>query len=141
MICITLECLNLQRVLDELQDNSAGAVSIFIGNVRSGSVQGNVLEIYYEVYKEMAEGTMRDIEKEVFSKWNINRMAMFHRIGTVKVGETSVIIGVSSEHREESFQACKYAIDSLKRRVPIWKKEIFTSGQNWVDGVSLGQEI
>ena len=141
MICITLECLNLQRVLDELQDNSAGAVSIFIGNVRSGSVQGNVLEIYYEVYKEMAEGTMRDIEKEVFSKWNINRMAMIHRIGTVKVGETSVIIGVSSEHREESFQACKYAIDSLKRRVPIWKKEIFTSGQNWVDGVSLGQEI
>jgi len=127
--------------LDELQDNSAGAVSIFIGNVRSGSVQGNVLEIYYEVYKEMAEGTMRDIEKEVFSKWNINRMAMIHRIGTVKVGETSVIIGVSSEHREESFQACKYAIDSLKRRVPIWKKEIFTSGQNWVDGVSLGQEI
>jgi molybdopterin synthase catalytic subunit len=141
MICITLECLNLQRVLDELQDNSAGAVSIFIGNVRSGSVQGNVLEIYYEVYKEMAEGTMRDIEKEVFSKWNINRMAMIHRIGTVKVGETSVIIGVSSEHREESFQACKYAIDSLKCRVPIWKKEIFTSGQNWVDGVSLGQEI
>ena len=141
MICITLECLNLQRVLDELQDNSAGAVSIFIGNVRSGSVQGNVLEIYYEVYKEMAEGTMRDIEKEVFSKWNINRMAMIHRIGTVKVGETSVIIGVSSEHREESFQACKYAIDSLKSRVPIWKKEIFTSGQNWVDGVTLGQEI
>ena len=141
MICITLECLNLQRVLDELQDNSSGAVSIFIGNVRRGSVQGNVLEIYYEVYKEMAEGTMRDIEKEVFSKWNINRMAMIHRIGTVKVGETSVIIGVSSEHREESFQACKYAIDSLKRRVPIWKKEIFASGQNWVDGVSLGQEI
>jgi molybdopterin synthase catalytic subunit len=141
MICITSECLNLQRVLDELQDNSAGAVSIFIGNVRSGSVHGNVLEIYYEVYKEMAEGTMRDIEKEVFAKWNINRIAMIHRIGTLKVGETSVIIGVSSEHREESFQACKYAIDSLKRRVPIWKKEIFTSGENWVDGVSLGQEI
>jgi molybdopterin synthase catalytic subunit len=97
--------------------------------------------MHYEVYKEMAEGTMKDIEKEVFAKWNIKKIAMIHRIGTLKVGETSVIIGVSSEHREESFQACKYAIDSLKRRVPIWKKEIFTSGQNWVDGVSLGQDI
>jgi molybdopterin synthase catalytic subunit len=138
MIYITTECLSYQHMLDELQDNSAGAVSIFIGNVRSRSEYGNVLEIYYEVYEEMAEGTMREIEKEVFAKWNIKKIAMMHRIGTLKVGETSVIIGVSSEHRQESFQACKYVIDSLKGRVPIWKKEIFTSGQKWADGVSLG---
>jgi molybdopterin synthase catalytic subunit len=141
MIYITSECLSLQHVLDELQDNSAGAISIFIGNVRSRSTYGNVLEIYYEVYREMAEETMREIEKEVFAKWNVKKIAMMHRIGTLKVGQTSVIIGISSEHRDESFQACNYAIDNLKGRVPIWKKEIFKSGQKWVDGVSLGQEI
>ena len=141
MIYITSKCLSFQHVLDELQDNSAGAISIFIGKVRSRSTYGIVLEIHYEVYREMAEETMREIEKEVFAKWNVKKIVMMHRIGTLKVGQTSVIIGISSEHRDESFQACKYAIDNLKGRVPIWKKEIFKSGQKWVDGVPLGQEI
>jgi molybdopterin synthase catalytic subunit len=138
MIYITAKVLSLQHVLNEIQENSAGALSIFIGNVRSASVYGDVVQIHYEVYKEMAEEIMREIQKEVFAKWNIKKIAIAHRIGALKVGETSVIIGVSSMHREESFQACKYAIDSLKRRVPIWKKEVFTSGQRWVDGVVLG---
>jgi len=140
MIHITPEILSLQHVLSELQENSAGALSIFIGNVRNTSVHGDVIEIQYEVYNEMAEEIMREIQKEVFAKWSVKKIVMTHRIGTLKVGETSVIIGVASMHREESFQACKYIIDNLKRRVPIWKKEVLTSGQKWVDGVVLRQQ-
>lgn len=138
MILITNEHLSLHQAMDELQDNSAGAVSIFIGNVRNTGMSGNISEIYYETYKEMAEETMKEIEKEAIAKWHIKKIVAFHRIGTLKVGETSVIIGVSSEHRQESFEACKYAIDSVKSRVPIWKKEISERGHMWADGISLG---
>lgn len=138
MIRITDEFLSLHQVMHELQDNSAGAVSIFIGNVRNHGISGNISEIYYETYKEMAEGTMKEIEKEAIAKWHIKKIVAIHRIGTLKVGETSVIIGVSSEHRQESFEACKYAIDSVKSRVPIWKKEISERGHMWADGISLG---
>jgi molybdopterin synthase catalytic subunit len=121
----------------ELEDNSAGALSIFIGNVRIHGISGNVLEIYYETYSEMAEQKMREIENEVQTKWQIKKLVAFHRIGNVRVGETSVIIGVSSEHRHEAFEACKYVIDNVKTRVPIWKKELSNDSQKWADGILL----
>lgn len=121
----------------ELEDNSAGALSIFIGNVRNHGISGNVSEIYYETYSEMAEQKMRDIENEVQTKWQIKKLVAFHRIGNVRVGETSVIIGVSSEHRHEAFEACKYVIDNVKTRVPIWKKELSNDSQKWADGILL----
>lgn len=121
----------------ELEDNSAGALSIFIGNVRNQGRSGNVSEIYYETYREMAEQKMREIENEAQTKWQIKKLVAFHRIGNVRVGETSVIIGISSEHRHESFEACKYVIDGVKSRVPIWKKEISKESQKWADGILL----
>lgn len=134
MIRITNDILNLQQVMSELEDNSAGAVSIFIGNVRNRGKFGNVLEMYYEAYGEMAEEKMREIEGEVKTKWNIKKLVAIHRIGNLKVGETSIIIGVCSEHRHEAFEACKYIINNVKTRVPIWKKEISEGSQMWIDG-------
>lgn len=123
----------------ELEDNSAGALSVFIGNVRNRGRSGNVSEIYYEAYSEMAEQEMREIENEAQTKWGIKKLVAIHRIGNIKVGESSIIIGVSSEHRHEAFEACKYVINNVKTRVPIWKKEISKESQKWADGILLEQ--
>ena len=137
MISITNNRLNLQEIMFELEDNSAGALSIFIGNVRNHGRSGNVSEIYYEAYSDMAQEKMREIENEAQTKWGIKKLVAIHRIGNIKVGETSIIIGVSSEHRHEAFEACKYIINNVKTRVPIWKKEISEESQKWADGVLL----
>ena len=138
LIQITNDHISLQVVMSEIQDNSAGAVSIFIGKVRNRGKFGNVSEIYYEAYREMAEEKMREIENEAHTKWNIKKLVAIHRIGNLKVGETSIIIGVCSEHRNEAFEACKYIINNVKTRVPIWKKEISEENQKWSDGILLG---
>jgi molybdopterin synthase catalytic subunit len=134
LISITNNQLSLKEIMCELEDNSAGALSIFIGNVRNRGRAGNVSEIYYEAYSEMAEEKMREIENEAQTKWGIKKLVAFHRIGNLKVGETSIIIGVSSEHRHEAFEACKYIINNVKTRVHIWKKEISEESQKWADG-------
>lgn len=121
----------------ELEDKSAGALSVFIGNVRNRGRSGYVSEIYYEAYSEMAEQEMREIENEAQTKWGIKKLVAIHRIGNIKVGESSIIIGVSSEHRHEAFEACKYVINNVKTRVPIWKKEISRESQKWADGILL----
>jgi molybdopterin synthase catalytic subunit len=137
LIRITNNRLSLQEIMPELEDDSAGALSIFMGNVRNRGRFGNVSEIYYESYSEMAEQKMREIENETQTKWEIKKLVVFHRIGNIKVGETSIIIGVSSEHRNEAFEACKYVIDNVKTRVPIWKKEISKESQKWAEGILL----
>ena len=138
MISITTNHLSLQEIMHQLEDNSAGAISIFIGNVRNQGRSGNVSEIYYEAYNKMAEEKMNEIENEVQTKWTIKKLVAIHRIGNIRVGETSIMIGVSSEHRKDAFEACKYVIDNVKTRVPIWKKEISDENQKWVDGILLG---
>lgn len=137
MIRITNNRLSLQEVMLELEDNSAGALSVFIGKVRNRGRSGNVSEIYYEAYREMAEQKMREIENEAHTKWGIKKLVAIHRIGNIKVGERSIIIGVSSEHRHEAIEACKYVINNVKIRVPIWKKEISKDSQKWADGILL----
>ena len=124
--------------MHQLEDNSAGAISIFIGNVRIQGRSGNVSEIYYEAYNKMAEEKMNEIENEAQTKWAIKKLVAIHRLGNIRVGETSIMIGVSSEHRKDAFEACKYVIDNVKTRVPIWKKEISDENQKWVDGILLG---
>jgi molybdopterin synthase catalytic subunit len=124
--------------MSELEDNSAGAVSIFMGNVRNHGEHGNVSGIYYEAYIEMAEEKLKEIENEAQTRWKIKKLVTIHRIGSLKVGETSIIIGVCSAHRNEAFEACKYIINNVKSRVPIWKKEISEENQKWCDGILLG---
>ncbi|MGI0022485.1 MAG: molybdenum cofactor biosynthesis protein MoaE [Nitrososphaeraceae archaeon] len=137
MIIITKDPIDIQTVMEYVKDNAAGAISIFIGNVRNHNSSGSVSEILYEAYEKMAEEVMAKIETETLEKWKLRRFIAIHRIGKLKVGETSVVVAVSSGHRREAFDACNYGIDNIKDRVPIWKKEISTTSQKWAEGKSL----
>lgn len=136
MIYITHEPIDLCQMMVGVKDKSAGGAVLFIGSVRDHNEKGSVAEIYYEAYKEMAEAKMAEIENEARKKWKINKFLAVHRIGNLTVGEPSVAVAVSAEHRQEAFEACKYGIDQIKTRVPIWKKEVSESGVAWVEGVS-----
>ena len=136
MISITKDPIDLCNIMVATKDKSAGGQVLFIGSVRDHNENGSVSEIYYEAYKEMAETKMAEIENEVMKRWPIKKFVAIHRVGNLKIGEPSVAVGVSSEHRKEAFEACKYAIDEIKTRVPIWKKEMAESGVAWVEGVS-----
>ena len=110
----------------------AGAVLVFSGVGRSELVEGRrVLSLFYEAYEEMALPVLHEIEDEVKALFPGARVAIVHRLGEVAIGEASVVIAVSAPHRDECYRASRHAIDELKRRVPIWKKEIFAEGGAW----------
>ena len=112
--------------------DGAGAVLVFSGVGRSELVEGRrVLSLFYEAYEEMALPVLREIEDEVVALFPGARVAMVHRLGDVAIGEASVVIAVSAPHRDECYRASRHAIDELKRRAPIWKKEIFADGASW----------
>ena len=121
-------------------DSWAGGTVLFIGSVRDHNQDGTVSEIYYEAYKEMAEKNLTEIEIEARKKWNLKKFLAVHRTGNLKVGEVAVAVAASAEHRKEAFEACRYGIDEIKIRVPIWKKEVTDSGIGWVEGISSKSE-
>ena len=137
MISITSEPIDLCNILAEAKDKSAGGMALFIGSVRDHNERETIYEIYYEAYKEMAEQNLTEIENEIRKQWNIKRFVAVHRIGNLRVGDISVVVAASAEHRKEAFEACKYGIDVIKLRVPIWKKEVSDSGEEWVEGIPL----
>ena len=132
MIRIVQAPIDLAEILHSVKSPDSGAIDIFIGATRNHSDGKEVLSLEYEAYKPMALKLMEGIVAEARRRWDINRIAMVHRVGKVEIGEASVIIAVSAVHRREAFEACRYAIDSLKRDVPIWKKEVFSDGEAWV---------
>jgi molybdopterin synthase catalytic subunit len=111
-----------------------GAIVTFDGFVRNESHGRRTLYLEYEAYAAMALGKMREIGAQIHEKYAIHRLAMLHRLGRLEIGETSVFIAVSAPHRAAAFDACRFAIDTLKRTVPIWKKEFFEDGAVWADG-------
>lgn len=126
-------------LLTNVEDDSAGATVLFLGTVRNHNDDYAVSEIYYEAYIRMAEEIMTKIEAEAVKRWNIKKFAAVHRIGNLKIGEVSVAIALSSEHRAEAFEAGRYAIDRIKSEVPIWKKEtIRDKGGIWAQGTPVG---
>ncbi|HEX2487259.1 MAG TPA: molybdenum cofactor biosynthesis protein MoaE [Nitrososphaeraceae archaeon] len=140
MISIIKDTIDQLKILEELKDNSSGAVVFFTGIVRDHNSKEKVEGIFYEAYEEMVNEILKKIENEVFKNWNIKKFIAIHRIGYLKVGEISVIVGVSSEHRKEAFEACSYGIDNIKKRCPIWKKEKMESGDSeWVEGVMINE--
>jgi molybdopterin synthase catalytic subunit len=140
MISITKDIIDQLIILDQLKDNSSGAVVFFNGIVRDHNSKEKVEGIFYEAYEEMVEEVLKKIEKEIFEKWNIRKFIAIHRVGYLKVGEISVIVGVSSAHRKEAFEACSYGIDNIKKRCPIWKKEKMESGDSkWVKGIMINE--
>ncbi len=133
MYKITSEPIDAATVERAVFTDSNGGVVVFHGVVRDNSDGGrDVSYLEYEAYPEMAEQQMREIGAEIERRWGTTDVAMVHRIGRVEIGETSVVVAVGSPHRGEAFDACRYAIDTLKATVPIWKKEAFADGEVWV---------
>lgn len=135
---ITKLPIDTAKVLRSVQDSSAGGTVMFLGTIRNVSEGRAVRGLKYEVYREMAEKRMEEIEREVRRLWPVKRVAMVHRYGDLEVGEVSVAVAVSSEHRAEAFRACRYAIDTIKGSLPLWKKEKLKGGaESWVRGRTI----
>ena len=129
---LTEEPIDLGAVVAEAADEGAGAVAIFLGTVRNRSRDREVLHLEYEVYEDMAEKVMAEIADSLRAKYDLCAVAIIHRVGRVAIGETSVAIAVSAPHREDALAACKEAIDTLKADVPLWKKEVYEGGEEWI---------
>jgi len=126
------EPLSLDRVVDEVRDEQAGAIATFTGTTRIQSRGRTVTHLDYEAYEGMAERVMAEIAESLQSRYELSAVAIHHRVGRVGIGETSVVIAVSAPHRQDALAACKDAIDELKERVPLWKKEVYSDGEEWI---------
>ncbi len=140
MFRVTDKPINLQELVDLVSDPEAGAIATFIGTTRNNNEGRKVIALDYEAYPEMAEKELARIGEDAKSKWQICRMAIVHRLGPVQITQPSVIIAVSSAHRDAAFAACRFAIEEIKRSVPIWKKEVFEGGEVWI-GTQSGQPL
>jgi molybdopterin converting factor subunit 1 len=122
------------EIVESLKAPEDGALVAFDGFVRNNFKGQQTLYLEYEAYEQMAYAKMREIGAAIREKFPVHRLAIVHRLGRLEIGETSVFIAVSSPHRAAAFDACRYAIDTLKRTVPIWKKEFFVGGAVWAEG-------
>jgi molybdopterin synthase catalytic subunit/molybdopterin converting factor small subunit len=129
---VTEQPLALAAVVAEVADDRAGAVATFTGTVRSESRGRSVLHLEYEAYAEMAEDVMAQLAADLERRYDLCRVAIHHRVGRVEIGEASVAIAVSAPHRHDALAACKDAIDTLKTTVPLWKKEVYEGGEEWL---------
>jgi MoaE-MoaD fusion protein len=129
---LSAEPLSLDAVVDEVRNDKAGAIATFIGTTRSES-RGRVVEhLDYEAYEGMAEQVMAGIASALEQRYDLCGIAIHHRTGRVEIGEPSVVIAVSAPHRQDALAACKDAIDTLKEQVPLWKKEVYEGGEEWI---------
>jgi MoaE-MoaD fusion protein len=126
------ESLSLERVVDEVRSERAGAIATFTGTTRVESRGRSVQYLDYEAYEGMAEEVMKAIADELHTRYDLCGIAIHHRVGRVQIGETSVVIAVSAPHRQDALAACRDAIDTLKERVPLWKKEVYEGGEEWI---------
>ena len=134
IIQITHEPLDRDALLASVSDPGVGGIVVFEGVVRDNARGKQIRYLEYDVYPEMAVQQIREILAEAERRWYVDRVAVAHRIGRLEIGEASVIIVVATPHRAEAFDACRYIIDALKTTVPIWKKEVATNGEEWVEG-------
>jgi molybdopterin synthase catalytic subunit/molybdopterin converting factor small subunit len=129
---LTEQPIDVDAVIAEVADERAGAVATFLGTTRSQSRGRTVLHLEYEAYAGMAEQVMEEIAEKLMAKHELCDVAITHRIGRVGIGETSVAIAVSAPHRHAALAACQEAIDTLKETVPLWKKEVYEGGEEWI---------
>lgn len=138
---ITREPIDIARLRARLLTGESGAVVIFDGVTRNNTGGRRTLYLEYEGYTEMALKTMAQICREAREKWPINRVGIVHRLGRIEISESSVVIVVTSAHRRVAFEACHYAIDRLKKIVPIWKKEYFVDGEVWIENEEAKADV
>jgi MoaE-MoaD fusion protein len=134
LILLVRNRIDVDALINHVRTGDDGAIVTFDGCVRNQSHGRPTLYLDYEAYESMALAKISEIAAEVHAKLPIDRVAIAHRLGRLEIGETSVFIAVSAPHRAPAFDACRYAIDTLKRSVPIWKKEYFEDGAVWADG-------
>ncbi len=134
LIQITREPLDRNALIAAVSHPSVGGIVVFEGVVRDNARDKQIRYLEYDVYPEMAIQQIRTIVAEAEGRWEVERVAVAHRIGRIEIGEASVLIVVATPHRAEAFDACRYIIDTLKTTVPIWKKEVATDGEEWVEG-------
>ena len=132
MIELTESTLNPEDISSKVRRDTNGAVVTFLGTTRNNFQGKQVLSLEYEAFDEMALKKMEEIRVELQTQFSIEDIAISHRVGTVPIGEISLVIAVASPHRKEAFQACQQAVDRVKEIVPIWKKEVFQDGARWV---------
>jgi molybdopterin synthase catalytic subunit len=140
MFRVTDKPIDLKELVDYVGDPEAGAIATFIGTTRNNNEGRKVIALDYDGYSEMAEKELARIGEDAKTKWSICRMAIVHRLGPVQITEASVIIAVSAGHRDAAFAACRFAIEEIKKSVPIWKKEVYEGGEVWI-GTQTGQPL
>ena len=134
LIRLTREPLDREALVAAVSHQSVGGSVVFEGIVRDNARGKQIRYLEYDVYLEMAQQQIRTIVAEAQQRWGVERVAVAHRFGRLEIGEASVIIVVAAPHRGEAFDACRYIIDALKTTVPIWKKEVATNAEEWVEG-------
>jgi len=134
------DAIRTREIVESLKAPEDGAVAVFDGFVRNSFRGQRTLYLEYEAYEPMALAKMREIGAQIHAQFQVHRLAIVHRLGRLEIGETSVLVAVSSAHRAAALDACRYAIDTLKRSVPIWKKEYFAGGAVWAEGEIASQE-
>jgi len=132
-VILTREKLDRQKCYDFVQDDSCGGIVTFTGTVRDHTGGKEVKQLEFTAYSSMAVKELTKIAEEALKKFDILKIAIHHAVGLLQIGDVPVVIAVSSSHRKAAFEACEYAIDTLKRSVPIWKKEFFEDGEVWVN--------
>lgn len=134
MYKVTTETLSIDEAYAAVRRDDCGAVALFVGTVRDHHDGKKVTQISYSAFKEMAEKEFARIGAEAASRWKTGAVYIAHRTGALKIGDASVVIAVSSAHRAEAFEACRHAIEALKKLAPIWKEEFYETGKAWISG-------
>ena len=132
MIELTEQPIDVARIITAARAHEAGAVNTFIGTVRNSTANKKVIRLEYEAYEPMAIAEIQKVINEAREKWKLTGWAVSHRTGSLLPGEVAVVVAISTPHRKDSFEACQFIIDTLKKTVPIWKKEFFQDGDQWV---------
>ena len=133
---VVAESIDASALIERASDERSGATSVFIGTARNSSALragDSVTRLEYEAYVPMAESELRAIAAEAVERYGTLHVVVHHRVGVLALGDAAVVVAVSTPHRAEAFEACRYIIEELKKRVPIWKKEVFANGEEWVN--------
>lgn len=131
---VTFDKIEIEEVIGKVSDIESGAIVVFIGTVRKSSRGREVKYLEYEAYEVMTLREFGKIAQEIRQMWDVKKLAIVHRIGKLGLGEISVLIALSAPHRDEAYGASRYAIERLKQTVPIWKKEVWEGGEEWIQG-------
>lgn len=134
LIRVTAEALRTEEAIAAVESPAAGAVNVFLGVVRDNNLGRSVDHLVYDAYPSMAEKVMRELAEEAKARFGLIDCAILHRTGRLEVGETSLLVAISCGHRAESFDGGHWLVDEIKKRVPVWKKEVWEDGEEWVEG-------